>query len=122
MHQIAKSVGIGQGTLYRRYAHKGELCLDIMEESCRSVREEIEHYLAAGADIPVRERLEKVLQILLDFLEEKSQWLEAIQAPTSDGRRSIIYHSSMYQSLHSTFSDLFSEAAQNGTGLPQNPI
>jgi TetR/AcrR family transcriptional repressor of mexAB-oprM operon len=122
MHQIAKSAGIGQGTLYRRYAHKGELCLDIMRESSRHVSEEIEHYLAAGADIPVRERLEKVLQIILDYLEEKSQWLEAIQAPTCEGRRSIFYHSPMYQWLHVTISGLLSEAAQKGTGLPQNPI
>jgi AcrR family transcriptional regulator len=120
MHQIAKSAGIGQGTLYRRYAHKGELCLDIMRESSLHVSEEIERYLAAGGDIPVRERLEKVLQILLDYLEEKSQWLEAIQAPTCEGRRSIIYHSPMYQSLHATISGLLSEALK-GTGSPQNP-
>jgi AcrR family transcriptional regulator len=121
MHQIAKSAGIGQGTLYRRYAHKGELCLDIMQESSRLVNEEIALYLAAGADIPVRERLEKVLQIIFDFLEEKSHWLEAIQAPTCEARRSIIYHSPMYQTLHAAICGLLSEAAQK-TGLPQNPI
>ena len=32
MHQIARAAGIGQGTLYRRYAHKGELCMDLLHE------------------------------------------------------------------------------------------
>src|SRR2546430_11323251 len=41
MHQIAKTAGIGQGTLYRRYAHKGELCMDLLSEHNEQFAEEI---------------------------------------------------------------------------------
>ncbi len=33
MHEIARSAGVGQGTLYRRYADKGELCGALLSES-----------------------------------------------------------------------------------------
>jgi AcrR family transcriptional regulator len=121
MHQIAKSAGVGQGTLYRRYAHKGELISDIMQESCSRICDENKLYMAANADKPIRERMEQVFQFWLDFLEMKSQWLEAIQAPTCEARRSIIYRSPLYQSVHSAISELLSEIAHKENGLPQNP-
>jgi TetR/AcrR family transcriptional repressor of mexAB-oprM operon len=121
MHQIAKSAGVGQGTLYRRYAHKGELISDIMQESCSRICDEITLYMSASVDKPIRERMEQVFQYWLDFLEKKSQWLEAIQAPTCEGRRSIIYRSPVYQSVHSSISELLSKIALKENGLPQNP-
>jgi AcrR family transcriptional regulator len=121
MHQIAKSAGVGQGTLYRRYAHKGELISDIMKESSSRICEEIKLYMAASVNKPIRERMEQVFQFWLDFMEKKSQWLEAIQAPTCEGRRSIIYRTPLYQSMHSAISELLVEIAHKEHGLPQNP-
>jgi TetR/AcrR family transcriptional repressor of mexAB-oprM operon len=121
MHQIAKSAGVGQGTLYRRYAHKGELISDIMQESCSRICDEIKLYMAASVNKPIRERMEQVFQFWLDFLEMKSQWLEAIQAPASEGRRTIINRTPLYQSMHSAISELLSETALMENGLPQNP-
>ncbi|WP_237566266.1 TetR/AcrR family transcriptional regulator [Paenibacillus sp. EZ-K15] len=31
MHQVAKTAGIGQGTLYRRYPSKSKICFTLME-------------------------------------------------------------------------------------------
>src|SRR5919206_3528840 len=45
MHQIAQAAGVGQGTLYRRYPHKGELCRDLLSETFESFRVETEDYL-----------------------------------------------------------------------------
>jgi AcrR family transcriptional regulator len=121
MHQIAKSAGVGQGTLYRRYAHKGELISDVMKESSSRICDEITLYMATSMDKPVRERMEQVLQFWFDFLEMKSHWLEAIQAPTCEGRRSIINRSPLYKIMHSAISELFSKIAHNDIGSPQNP-
>ncbi|MHB2020011.1 MAG: TetR/AcrR family transcriptional regulator, partial [Candidatus Xenobia bacterium] len=32
MDEIAREAGVGIGTLYRRYPHKGALCLDLVRE------------------------------------------------------------------------------------------
>ncbi|HZG64870.1 MAG TPA: helix-turn-helix domain-containing protein, partial [Rubrobacteraceae bacterium] len=33
MHEIGRAAGVGQGTLYRRYEHKGALCSALLFES-----------------------------------------------------------------------------------------
>jgi AcrR family transcriptional regulator len=111
MHQIAKSAGIGQGTLYRRYAHKGELCLDLMKDSRQNLCNDIESYLNNNKELPIRTRLAMALQICFDFIENHSQWLISIQALTCEGRQSLIYQSPIFKFLHSTFHNLLSEAS-----------
>jgi len=115
MHQIAKSAGIGQGTLYRRYAHKGELCLDILQESSLKVHDEMIAYLAANQSSPVQERLYQLFHIIISFLEKESAFLEAIQAPTYEGRCSILFQTPLYQAIHSAISSQLVEASQAGS-------
>jgi TetR/AcrR family transcriptional repressor of mexAB-oprM operon len=122
MHQIAKSAGIGQGTLYRRYAHKGELCLDLMKESSLRIRDKIELYLKENKTLPIRERLETVLLYCLDFMDEESKWLGAIQAPTCEERRSIRYRSPLYEAVHTIIGDLLVEAKKLGCCPSLDPI
>ena len=62
MHQIALAAGIGQGTLYRRYRHKGELCMDLMREHHEQFPEEIAALFALPETAPVLERLDGVLK------------------------------------------------------------
>jgi TetR/AcrR family transcriptional repressor of mexAB-oprM operon len=109
MYQIAKSAGIGQGTLYRRYAHKGELCQDLMKESSQEFCNEIMNYMEHNKHLPIKERLTMALQISLDFIEGHSQWLISIQAPTCEGRQLLIYQSPFYKFLHAAFFELLSE-------------
>src|SRR5436309_15903750 len=49
MHQIARDAKIGQGTLYRRYAHKDELCMDLLQERQERFVDEITVLLMATA-------------------------------------------------------------------------
>ena len=53
MHQIALAAGIGQGTLYRRYRHKGELCMDLMREHHEQFAEEVAALFAQTENAPV---------------------------------------------------------------------
>jgi AcrR family transcriptional regulator len=75
MHQIAKTAGIGQGTLYRRYAHKGDLCSDLMEDTGQRLLDEVEHDLADTDSRTPAERLGIVLDRIIDFIDEKCQFL-----------------------------------------------
>src|SRR5579863_7423107 len=79
MHQIAMEAGIGQGTLYRRYRHKGELCVDLMRERHEQFIEEIVTLLKATAESPALKRLDGVLAQCVAFLEEQG----ALMAPSA---------------------------------------
>lgn len=76
MHQIAKTAGIGQGTLYRRYAHKGDLCSDLIEDAGYEVINATERYLDSEENVrSPAERLGGVLDLLVDFIDDKVQLL-----------------------------------------------
>lgn len=80
MHQIAMAAGIGQGTLYRNYAHKGELCMDLLRERHEQFVEEIAALFATMATSPALERLDGVLAHVVAFLEEQGALLSPIAA------------------------------------------
>lgn len=111
MHQIAQTACVGQGTLYRRYAHKGELCLDVMRDSGERFLTEIETYLAESAgDVPPLERLDTVLARVVSFVEEKASFLNAIHDAAPGHRRAMQYHTPYYCRLHDAVAALLAEA------------
>jgi AcrR family transcriptional regulator len=121
MHQIALAAGIGQGTLYRRYAHKGELCMDLFHERYERFVEEMATMLAAMEAAPALERLDNVLAQLVVLLEEQG----AMFGPTAMTARregqchesNISLHFSFQQSpwylwLHELLEGLLTEAVR----------
>ncbi len=75
MHQIAVAAGIGQGTLYRRYRHKGELCVDLMREHHEQFAQEIAALFAQMESAPALERLDGLLQKMVALLERSGDVL-----------------------------------------------
>ncbi len=123
MHQIAMVAGIGQGTLYRRYAHKGELCMDLLRERHERFAEEITALLAATATSPALERLDGVLSCMVAFLEEQGALLCPIAAENSrywlcdesDSSRRLAPRSApLYDWLHDLITGLLTEAVERG--------
>ena len=123
MHQIAMAAGIGQGTLYRRYAHKGELCMDLLREHYERFVEEIATQLAATATSPALERLESVLAEIVALLEEQGAMLGPVagtdmrdgQCNESDISRHISFQRTpWYLWLHELFAGLLTEAVERG--------
>jgi AcrR family transcriptional regulator len=115
MHQIAQAAGVGQGTLYRRYAHKGELCRDVLGESAERFREEIEAYLArSDGAASALERLTSVLSRAVTLIETKLSLLAAIGDACWGERRVEKFRTPWYQWIHGTIAGLLSEAVERG--------
>src|SRR6266699_3696129 len=110
MRQIAQEAGVGQGTLYRRYAHKGELVLDLLNESVQRYLQDIQaeaQDLDAGSAL---QRLDSVLQRCIAFIEEQGSFLAAIMDTSSDARREMRFSTLYYRTVHSIIASLLEEA------------
>src|SRR5438105_1690472 len=68
MHQIAQEAGVGQGTLYRRYAYKGELILDLLNESIQRCLQDIQAYAQDRDTESALQRLDNILQRCIAFI------------------------------------------------------
>ncbi|MBV9711426.1 MAG: TetR/AcrR family transcriptional regulator [Ktedonobacteraceae bacterium] len=119
MHQIARAAGIGQGTLYRRYSHKGELCMDLLCERHERFMQEIAAMLATKATSPALEKLDGVLTHIIALLEEESALLGSAAVPDMRGvqyedeggsRRFTFQDSPWYRWLYSLVAGLLTEA------------
>src|SRR5579863_2406422 len=125
MHQIAMTAGIGQGTLYRRYAHKGALCVDLMHERREQFMEEIATLFKKNAT--ALERLDSVLAHCIALLEE--QWAMLGPIVTANMRDAMcdgpdhshrvpVQREPFYLWLYELFTGLLTEAVAKGELAP----
>lgn len=119
MHEIARAAGVGQGTLYRRYAHKGELCVALLEQNTHQFFERIEAFEgcpsgAKGALV----QLEFLLTSLASFNQENAPLLGAIGDAACGDRRRSAYHSPLYRRLRATALQLLHQAVEQGETEP----
>jgi AcrR family transcriptional regulator len=85
MEEVAREAGVGKGTLYRRYADKGELSAALIDADARALQGEILAGLpSAGPDATERERLEQLLELLSEFVDRHAP-LVAVARRRPDG-------------------------------------
>ncbi len=121
MHQIAVAAGIGQGTLYRRYAHKGELCMDLLQGHHQQFVEEAATFFSATKSSPALEQLKGLLTRIITFLEEQGALLGPIalagpmmQCEGGDFSRHLSTQSSFFSWLYEVSTGLLTEAVERG--------
>ena len=70
MADIAKEAGVGKGTLYRRFAHKGELCLQLLDAELQAFQDEALHTMRqqTAAGRPYMAQLDHFLAQLVPFV------------------------------------------------------
>lgn len=79
MATIAESAGVGKGTLYRGFAHKGELCLALLDEDMRLFQNQTLQMLRETYDQPALSRLDTFLNSLVYFVERQAPLLREVQ-------------------------------------------
>jgi len=81
MADIALAAGVGKGTLYRRFANKGELCLLLLDENLRGHEQEMLALLQrlAGENAPYLARLTRFLGQAAAFTGQHMALLVEVQ-------------------------------------------
>jgi AcrR family transcriptional regulator len=116
MVEIARAAAVGQGTLYRRFPHKGALCQALLEDSISAFHDEVMSRLAArAASEPALELLVWMLGRMLEYIEANSALLsEAGKGERGNDR----FHDPWYAWLHETVAVLLAQAVANGEATP----
>jgi AcrR family transcriptional regulator len=115
MSEIAREAGVGQGTLYRHFAHKGELALALLDGCVRDLQESVTGELGGSlADEPALVQLEHFFGRLLAFIDEHSAVLAAIGDEATGPRRAGFYRSPVYTWLHAVIVSLLERAVMTG--------
>lgn len=121
MHQIAQAAGLGQGTLYRRFAHKGELCMALLVESVVRLQAEMCAYFQSCApSTPARAQLAYVLSRHVSFNEENAGLLSAVVEAACGNRRAGLYHNPVYTAMRQTVETLLQHAVARGEMPPMD--
>lgn len=109
MYEIGREASVGQGTLYRRYEHKGALCAALLHESVTRFSEEVRVHLEEDQE-PALAQLEYFLYRLAEFNEKNAPLLGAIRDAAGGGRRPEVYRNPFYRWLNETVVVLLEQA------------
>jgi AcrR family transcriptional regulator len=112
MHRIGQAAGVGQGTLYRHFEHKGALCSALLYEEIVAFVGEMRRRTEGRG--PALGRLKWFLGWVARFNEENGPLLGAIRDASSGGRRVELYGNPFYERLRNTVVELLDEAVGGG--------
>ncbi|NOX62006.1 MAG: TetR family transcriptional regulator [Chloroflexi bacterium] len=81
MAEIAATAQVGKGTLYRHFAHKGELCRALLDEQFRAHQDAALAMLREmhAARVPYREQIRVFLEHTVAFIDEHLAYLDEVQ-------------------------------------------
>lgn len=113
MHEVGRTAGVGQGTLYRRFEHKGALCSALLAEQIEDFYEETWERVEAE-ERPALARLAWFLDRLAGFNERNADLLGAIRDAAGGERRVETYRNPFYGWLRATVILLLRRAVDEG--------
>jgi AcrR family transcriptional regulator len=123
MDEIARAAGVGKGTLYRRYAHKGLLCLAVMDECWRYFQDQAVGELARDADhLSPLARLDLFLGRLVSWIEDHVDWLGVIADAADGEQRGSGCRGPIFQWSHQVITSLLDEAIRRGEATIDDPV
>ena len=117
MHEIGRAAGVGQGTLYRRYEHKGALCSALLFESIERLSKRVRVRVEKGDGAALIE-LGRLIDDLAAFNEENAPLLGAMRDAAGGERRMEMYRNPFYGWLRATVTSLLRRALDEGDAAP----
>lgn len=112
MHEIGRAAGVGQGTLYRRFEHKGALCSALLQEEIEGFEEEARRRV--GSRGSALGRLKWFLGRLARFNDENAALLGAVRDAAGGERRIETHRNPFYEGLRENVAELLWEALEEG--------
>jgi AcrR family transcriptional regulator len=113
MEEIARGSGVGKGTLYRRFPHKGFLCQALLDEPTRHLQEQTLEILREAAT-PAVEKLDAFLDRLVAFTAENLELLYGGNEPLCGADRLERFSHPAYDWRRSTVLGLLRGAVNEG--------
>lgn len=120
MEEIAAAAGVGKGTLYRRYPHKGALALALLGENALRFADEMRHRAECEPDDALG-LIAAFLERLVAFNEENGALLSAAGDAALGSRRGWLYTTPIYQWMRAALQALLAHALARGEVRPLNP-
>lgn len=111
MHRIGRMAGVGQGTLYRHFEHKGALCSALLSEEIEGFVGEMRRRTEGRG--PALGRLKWFLGRVARFNEQNGALLGAIRDAAVGDRRVELYDNPFHERLKNTVVELLDEAVGN---------
>jgi AcrR family transcriptional regulator len=118
MCEIAREAGVGQGTLYRRFAHKGALCEALLTEQIQAFRTTTTALIEATADAPALEQLERVIRHLLTFYADNEALVGAMMDAAAGVRQTSFFESAFYAWCHDLLAYVLEQGMEQGQIAP----
>lgn len=118
MAEIGRAAGVGQGTLYRRFEHKGDLCAALLRERMAQFTEDARPRVEAEGE-PALPRLVWFVERLAFFTEEDAPLLAAVREASGGdrrrpGHRPGVFRSPFYGWLRAAVISLLAQAVERG--------
>ncbi len=114
MAEVAETAGVGKGTLYRRFANKGELCLSLMDAQLAEFQDSMLARFQSLTErgVPFLEQLAQFLEGLAEFTENHSPLLLEVARAGMIQERARMNLPHIWQYI--TVRALLRSAARNG--------
>ena len=118
MHEIGRTAGVGQATLYRHFADKGEICHALIKEDLAAFQERVGALISgAGATSSPLARLETLIVEKNRLTESHLPLFAAIDEAATAAQRKA-FRGPFHMWLHERITNLLAQAVAQGQVAP----